>query len=93
MLLTGHSDNIALAALPAGFGAFALSVGVFGWFHEKLSALPCLLLIVGGLCLIKPGRITDLIGAVLLLAGTAIVRGSIAKARSIRLSAQASGDP
>lgn len=89
LLLMGRPVAIILAALTAGVGVFALSVGVFGWFYEKLSVWARLLFIFGGLCLIKPGWITDATGVVLLLAGAAIVRHSSAKARSIRSSAPA----
>jgi TRAP-type uncharacterized transport system fused permease subunit len=92
LLLMGVPAAIVLAALTASVGVFALSVGVFGWFYERLPVVPRLLFIVGGLCLIKPGWITDMIGAAFLLGGAALVFRSIVRARSTCIAAEVPAD-
>jgi len=73
LLLMGHPAAIVLAAITASVGVVSLSVGVFGWYREKLPILVRLLFVAGGLLLIKPGWITDAIGALLLAIGAFLV--------------------
>lgn len=69
LLLIGSPPAVILAAFTACFGVIALSLGIFGWFHEKLTVSPRILFAAGGLLLIKPGWITDLIGAAIIVLG------------------------
>ena len=73
LLLMGSPPAVILAASTACLGVIALSLGIFGWYHEKLATLPRLLFAVGGLLLIKPGWITDLIGAAIIVLGAFLV--------------------
>jgi TRAP transporter 4TM/12TM fusion protein len=92
LLLIGTPAAIVLAAISSCVGVVALSMGVFGWFREKLPTLPRLLFAVGGLLLIKPGWITDLIGVGLLAIGAAMVR-RVLEARSPRQATPAPDGP
>ena len=74
LLLIGSVPAIALAAVTSCVGVIALTVGMFGWFRNKLSPLPRLLFGVGGVLMIIPGWVTDLIGGCLILLGTFMVR-------------------
>ncbi len=74
LLLIGSPLAIVLAVITASIGVISLSVGLFGWFRIELTIIPRLFLIAGGLLLIKPGWITDLIGMTLIVSGAFIVR-------------------
>jgi TRAP transporter 4TM/12TM fusion protein len=77
LLLMGRPLTILLAAITASAGVVALSVGIFGWFRIKLNVTPRLLFVFGGLLLIKPGWITDLVGLTFLAFGAFLVRRSV----------------
>ncbi|MEG2074637.1 MAG: DUF3394 domain-containing protein, partial [Angelakisella sp.] len=47
-------------------GMLGVSTGVTGWIYRKTTAVERLMLIVGGLMLIDPNIITDIMGAVLI---------------------------
>ncbi len=69
LILIGTPLEIILAAITATFGVFALSVGSVGYFMKKLNVFERILTIIGALCLIKPGFMTDIIGIVLVALG------------------------
>jgi TRAP transporter 4TM/12TM fusion protein len=74
LLLVGSPAKIALAAVTACVGSAALSLGMFGWYRERLSGGVRLLFALGGLLLIKPGWVTDLIGVTLLVTAALTAR-------------------
>jgi UPF0716 family protein affecting phage T7 exclusion len=43
-------------------GMFGLGMGLEGYYRGRLTALGRLLVVAGGLCLIYPGSLTDVIG-------------------------------
>jgi TRAP transporter 4TM/12TM fusion protein len=66
MVLVGDPWEIALAVITGSFGTAALAGSVQGWLLTRCSRWERVALFVGALCLIKPGWITDLIGAVIM---------------------------
>ncbi len=70
LLLMGSMDrlgdaqwgSVALVATTAVIGILALAGGFQGWLIEKTNPVERCLLIAGGLLLVYPGRITDLVG-------------------------------
>jgi TRAP transporter 4TM/12TM fusion protein len=65
MVLIGTTFKIILAVISGLIGTLALGAAVQGWFLGKTSWPERAMLMIGSLCLIKPGWITDLIGLVL----------------------------
>jgi TRAP-type uncharacterized transport system fused permease subunit len=68
MVLIGASWEIALSIFTGIFGTAALAGSVQGWLLTRCSWSERFFLFIGALCLIKPGWITDLIGAVIMAA-------------------------
>ncbi len=68
---SGTIFDSVLAVVAALVGTWAFASGLNFWFFGKPSPLICAVLIVGGLLLIWPGLVTDLIG--LALVGGSIV--------------------
>lgn len=93
LLLMGSVPAVILAAFTACFGVIALSLGIFGWFHERLAVVPRLLFAVGGLLLIKPGWITDLIGVAVIGLGAFLVHRRGMGMRPIRQPTPLPGNP
>jgi TRAP transporter 4TM/12TM fusion protein len=67
LLVEGTLAEIFLASISGLIGAAALAAAIQGWILERLSLWQRALLGVAGLCLIKPGWITDALGGVLLV--------------------------
>lgn len=68
LLGLGGAVEVALAAVTASVGIFALSVAIIGWLFVPL-ALPARVLFgLAALLLIRPGALTDLAGIALVLA-------------------------
>jgi len=93
LLLVGSPPAIVLATLTACAGVIAVSLGMFGWYREKLSPLPRILFGVGGVLLIKPGWITDAIGVVLLGLGAFLVHRSQIALQPLRQASPLPGNP
>jgi TRAP transporter 4TM/12TM fusion protein len=68
MVLVGEWWEIAMAVLTGFFGTAALAGSVQGWLLTRCSRWERIVLFIGALCLIKPGWITDIVGA-LIMAG------------------------
>jgi TRAP transporter 4TM/12TM fusion protein len=67
MVLVGSPTEITLAIITGLLGTMALGAAVQGWLLKSTSGIERVLLLIGALCLIKPGWITDLIGLGLLI--------------------------
>ncbi len=66
LLFEGRLAEVLLASISGLIGAAALAAAIQGWILERLSIWQRVLLGVAGLCLIKPGWITDALGGILL---------------------------
>ena len=64
LLLQGHFSVPMLieSLLTATFGVIALSAALENWFVRKCSLIERVVLLIGAICLIIPGLITDIIG-------------------------------
>jgi TRAP-type uncharacterized transport system fused permease subunit len=67
MVLIGEWWDIALSVVTGFFGTAALAGSVQGWLLTRCSRWERIVLFVGALCLIKPGWITDLVGAAIMI--------------------------
>jgi TRAP transporter 4TM/12TM fusion protein len=70
LVMIGSPAEIILATITSLTGVLILSVGVVGHFYvgtAKLGILERLLWVAGALLLIKPGLVTDIVGAVIVL--------------------------
>jgi len=63
MVLVGTGTEITLTIITGLLGTTALAAAVQGWLLKKATAIERILLLIAALSLIKPGWITDLIGA------------------------------
>jgi TRAP-type uncharacterized transport system fused permease subunit len=66
LLIQGTPGEIVLASISGLVGSAALAAAIQGWALARLNLWQRVFLGIGGLCLIKPGWITDLIGLGLL---------------------------
>jgi len=66
MVLIGEWWEIVLAVITGSIGTAALAGSVQGWLLTRCVKWERIILFIGALCLIKPGWITDIIGAVIL---------------------------
>ena len=74
LLLMGDAAQVALAVVTSVTGAFAISGGLAGFlFVRRLALWESVALCAAGLLLIFPGKVTDLIGAVLLAPTAALI--------------------
>lgn len=62
LLLIGTTGNIILAFFTALFGVYFLSVGMQGYFVNKVNPLLRIILVGSALGLMKPGLTTDFVG-------------------------------
>ena len=62
LLIDAAPLDIILNVLTALLGMYALSGGLTGFVQDDCTWYERLLLIAGGLCMIKPGWITDSVG-------------------------------
>ena len=64
LILVGATPILVLQMLATSvMGMAALAAGVAGYWSVRLSRLERLVLVVGGLLLVDPGLLTDLLGA------------------------------
>jgi len=90
MLLIGATPGmIALMAVTAVLGMFGVAVAAGGFFRASLTVYERLFFFGGGLLMIDPGLLTDLVGLVLLIAGVAsqLVRARQQEGERARLGA------
>lgn len=66
LLMMGSPGEVMLAFVGAAIGAVAVAGAVQGWLLTRAGWLERILLLAGGLLLIKPGWLTDAAGVVLL---------------------------
>jgi TRAP transporter 4TM/12TM fusion protein len=64
LLMEGRASEIIFAFTSALFGVWILSAGVYGWLMANINIMERLLLITGGMLLLKPGLHSDLIGLI-----------------------------
>jgi TRAP-type uncharacterized transport system fused permease subunit len=67
LLLSGGVFYIVLAVVTSTIGIFALSCGVCGWLFTHIEWIGRMLLFAGGLCLVTPGWVTDMVGICLIV--------------------------
>jgi TRAP-type uncharacterized transport system fused permease subunit len=67
LLLMGNASQAILASVTAILGAVCLSMAVVGYFRAPLKWIERIIVLAAALLLIKPGVITDLVGAVLVV--------------------------
>jgi TRAP transporter 4TM/12TM fusion protein len=67
MILVGTGWEIGSAVVTGLLGTLCLAAAVQGWLLSKLNMVQRVVMLVGALCLIKPGWITDVIGLGILL--------------------------
>ena len=67
MVLIGDWWDIALSVITGFFGTAALAGSVQGWLLTRCGRWERIVLFIGALCLIKPGWITDIIGAAIMV--------------------------
>jgi len=68
LLLMGNPWNAILASVTAFLGAVCLSVAVVGYIRTPLKWIERIIALAAAFLLIKPGLITDIVGAVLVVA-------------------------
>ena len=62
ILVDTNAAQVLLIAATSMLGMFGLGLGLEGFFKGKLSVLERLMALFGGLCLIYPGTLSDIIG-------------------------------
>jgi TRAP-type uncharacterized transport system fused permease subunit len=68
LMLNAAWYEVVLIAVTALIGMFGLGMGVEGYYDSKLNIIQRLMAVAGGLLLIIPGLVTDLIGLALIAA-------------------------
>jgi TRAP transporter 4TM/12TM fusion protein len=86
LLMIGDWNDIASSVLTATLGTMCLAAGLFGYLLRPARMWERILLVAAALLLIKPGLITDIIGAALLVI---VVLSQFALARATPASASA----
>lgn len=71
--------DILLSALTALLGMYALSGGLTGFVEDHCTWYERLILIAGGLAMIVPGLLTDVVGLVLLAAIILVQKARVKK--------------
>ncbi len=69
LLLKGSAPEVTLSIITSIIGCYALAVGVHGYHNGDMKIIPRILVIVGGLGLIKPGLNTDVLGLACIFLG------------------------
>ena len=86
LMIDATTGTLAAAAVTAVLGMVALSSSMIGYLADNCSKPERLLLFVGGLLMIQPGAVTDMIGAAIFIA---ILMLQIKRKRSKKAEAQA----
>ncbi|NSW91521.1 MAG: TRAP transporter permease [Firmicutes bacterium] len=85
ILLIGKPLEVAIVVVTSLVGAYAIAVATEGWFKKSLHMLGRVLLLVGGICMIVPGSMTDFPGIVLIVLGYLVGTRFNKKLRNCRL--------
>jgi TRAP transporter 4TM/12TM fusion protein len=83
LLMIGNWSDILSSFITATIGTVCLAAGMFGYLLREARVWERVTLVAAALLLIKPGLITDLIGACLLLAVVAVQLADRAKTRPV----------
>ncbi|MGB9860521.1 MAG: TRAP transporter permease, partial [Moorellaceae bacterium] len=83
LLALGSALEVVATTLAAIVGVWAFSSGVWGWLKTGATLLERILLLGGGICLIDPGHLTDLMGAALVSAAILIHLRRLRALRSV----------
>ncbi|QNB45336.1 TRAP transporter fused permease subunit [Thermanaerosceptrum fracticalcis] len=83
MLINTTWLDAVMVTITATIGVIALAGAVEGYLLTHANALTRVLLLVGALCMIKPGVITDVVGIVVIAAAVLLQRMEIKKKREI----------
>lgn len=67
LMINATAPTILMAMITAIIGMWGLSLAMIGFCQHPLNAIQRIAFFIGGLCLIIPGSMTDLIGIVILL--------------------------
>jgi TRAP-type uncharacterized transport system fused permease subunit len=67
LLLVGTTGEIIHCTVTAAFGVFAMSAGGMGYLLTRAGVPERLLLFVGGLLMVEPTLVTDIVGGILFL--------------------------
>ncbi len=86
LMIDATTGTLAAAAVTAVLGMVALSSSMIGYLADNCSKIERLLLFVGGLLMIQPGAVTDMIGAAIFIA---ILMFQIKRKRSRTAEAEA----
>lgn len=68
LMINATTLTIAYSALTAIIGMWGVSMAMIGFCQNALNSLQRVLFMAGGICMIIPGHITDIIGVVFLIA-------------------------
>lgn len=68
LMINATTLTIAYSALTAIIGMWGVSMSMIGFCQNALNSLQRVLFMAGGICMIIPGHITDLVGVVCLIA-------------------------
>ena len=79
LLIDANAFQVVQICITALIGTFGVSAGLSGFLYKKMSPVIRLLSIAGGLTLLIPGTLTDVIGLVLII-GVIIFQRTTAKA-------------
>lgn len=71
LMINASVADIALICVTSLIGMFFIGMAVVGYWQQKLNPLQRILAAAGGLCMVVPGVVTDLIGA-LICAGVVV---------------------
>lgn len=69
LMINATAPTILMAMVTAIIGMWGLSLAMIGFCQHPLNVLQRIAFFIGGLCLIIPGSMTDLIGIVILFLG------------------------
>lgn len=69
LMINATAPTILMAMITAIIGMWGLSLAMIGFCQHPLNVLQRIAFFIGGLCLIIPGSMTDLIGIVILFLG------------------------
>jgi TRAP-type uncharacterized transport system fused permease subunit len=90
LLMIGDWKDIASSVLTATLGTICLAAGLFGYLVRPARTWERILLIAAALLLIKPGIVTDMMGAALLVV---VVLSQLALARATPVASAAAVNP
>ena len=72
LLIETDAVSVIIIALTSFVGIFGVASALEGYLLTNMGIIDRLLLVVGGLMMIVPGTMTDLVGLVLIAAGVAM---------------------